>query len=91
MSNYTYQHDPRISGADFEDDDNEVPDLCPKHGTEMKYDEGQDGYWCQECLEWYMGWMGEFIPFDEVSKVLGDPRRPGAVGDDGAPGPGTGE
>jgi hypothetical protein len=68
MSNYTYQHDPRISGADFED--NEKPDLCPKCGTEMDYHEDEDGHWCAECLVWYMGFMGEFIPFDEVSKVL---------------------
>lgn len=33
MSNYTYQHDPRISGADFEDDDDPCCEVCGHPGN----------------------------------------------------------
>jgi hypothetical protein len=53
--NYTYQHDPRISGADFEDDDDydQEGDDCSKCGAIL----GSFGrcFYCDRAWVWVDG------------------------------------
>ncbi len=95
MGNYSEQHDPRISGADFED--NDTP-MCPKCGEYLDpYDERMDGYWCASCLKWYAYFSGGFLSFNEIERIKDrewHPGKPGVwghIGYDGGPGPGPGE
>jgi hypothetical protein len=53
--------------------DNVKPDLCPVCATRLVYDESEDGYWCEGCLEYFMGYLGQFIPFRRTAEALGIP------------------
>jgi hypothetical protein len=59
VSNYTYQHDPRISGADFEDEDDydyslvypDMDEYCPECKEVLSYvlRDGVYGQMCNHC------------------------------------------
>ncbi len=102
MGNYSEQHDPRISGADFEDanddDDDDFQVIRLVARLKARIADLEDAaealvHWCKKRDQW---WDETVILNDVLQKKLPDydpydSRSPGYIGYDGGPGPGPGE